>query len=353
MTDPYDAALDEESFEHTQGHRWPRWIFLVLGLTLGLALGLTYTWVINPVQYYNTDPLDLRQQHKERWILLVAAAYRQDGDLDRALSRLSGLEDPQIGRTVAALTEKSIDTGRPAARIRALTALADALGARTEKMMIYLATPEATLLHTPTPVPPAPTNTATPAPSGTPMVTPTPTATATPTIAPTPRPTTTRRPTATRPPPYYLERRQRICRSGDEKPYIEIVVQTEEGAGIPGIEVWVTWTGSVDRFVTGLKPDRGLGYADFDMEPDTIYAIAVGDPTLSIVSGLQAEPCRLGEADSPLASWRLIVVATSEAFTPTPTATVTPTATATRTARPTRPATQTPKPSPTWTRALP
>jgi len=53
-------------------------------------------------------------------------------------------------------------------------------------------------------------------------------------------------------------------------------------AGNAGIEVWVTWENGADRFVTGLKPDKGNGYGDFDMQPGGVYAIAVAE-----------SPCRL------------------------------------------------------------
>ncbi len=361
MTDPFDPAFEDLGQETDQRRTWPRWLFLVLGLGLGLALGLTYTWVLNPVQFYNTDPVDLRPQYKETWIQLVAAAYRQDGDLDRAMGRLSGLDDSQIGRTVAGITTQAINSGKPATRIRALAALADALGARTAEMMIYLATPAPTLFFTATPLPPTATGTAPPTPSESPSATPTPpptpTPTRTPTVTPTARPTVTRRPTATRPPPFYVERRQRICQPEQGSPQIEIVVQTEEGAGISGAEIWVMWTGGVDRFVTGLKPEKGLGYADFEMSPDVIYDVAVGDPSLKVVTGLRPDRCDPGEGESAIASWRLTVIATEDAFTPTPTPRVTPGQTATRTgtARPstgnTPTATATATPTPTATRS--
>ena len=118
-------------------------------------------------------------------------------------------------------------------------------------------------------------------------------------------------------------------------------MQTEEGAGLPGNEIWVTWAGGADRFITGLKPEIGLGYADFDMTPGEIYAVSVGAPTAPAVGNLSAEPCLPGESDSPLASWRLIIVATSAAFTPTPTA------------LPTAPVTPTPTPTPTLARIVP
>jgi hypothetical protein len=371
MTDLFDPDLEELSFEPERRRRWPGCLVLLIGLALGLAAGLGYTWGLNPVQFYNTDPVDLRPQYKETWILLVAAAYRQDGDLDRALSRLAGLDDPQIGQTVADLTEEYIAAGKSATRVRALVGLADALGARTPPMLVYLVTPEPTPFFTPTP--PPPTATVTPSPTATATATPTPTPTATPTVTrtpaitptvtstatrtptatPTPRPTATRRPTATPVPPYTLEERQRICPSPGNTPRIQVFVQTEEGAGLPGSEVWVTWSGGVDRFITGLKPEIGLGYADFDMVPGIVYAVAVGDPTQQIASGLRAEACPSGEGGLPLSSWRLVITASSAAFTPTPTPTPTspPTLTPTPTAPPT--ATATPTPIPTSTRPLP
>jgi hypothetical protein len=355
MTDPFNPA-EEETFEREERRRWPKWLFLLLGLALGLAAGLMYTWILNPVQFYNTDPVDLHPQHKETWILLVAATYRQDGDLDRAISRLARLEDPNIGQTVANITDQAIRAGRSATRIRALAALADALGARSDQMMIYFATPEPTFFFTATPMPPTPTDTPLPPPTSTPTTTPapttTPTATSTPTSIPTPRPTITRRPTATRPPPYYLERRQRICQSDRDAPRIEVIVQTIEGAGIPGIEIWVTWSGGVDRFFTGLKPEMGLGYADFDMKPAAEYAVAVADPTMQVIGGLRIETCLPGEGEATTASWRLTIGANNEAFTPTPTVSPSPTEAATRTARPTATPTSTRTPRPTPTRAI-
>ncbi len=359
MIDLYEVDLEEELLEPYEGRRWPRWLFLLIGLTLGLVAGLVYTWGLNPVQFYNTDPADLHPQHKETWLFLVAAAYRQDGDLDRALSRLAGLNDPHIVQTLTDITERNIQAGKPATRIRTLATLADALGARTEGMLIYLATPEPTLFFTPTPRPPTPTAPPVPTAADTPTATatpsPTPTATATPTALPTRRSTATRQPTATLPPPYILERRERICESDRDMPTIEIVVQTQEGAGVAGTEIWVTWTGGADRFITGLKPELGLGYSDFDVTPGVVYAVAVGDPTLTIVSNLRPERCPPGDSDSPLASWRLVVVATSSAFPPTPAGTpVTPTSatpTATRFASPT--ASVTPSRTSTPTRTLP
>jgi hypothetical protein len=194
----WEPTREEGTVEPHVGRRWLRWLSLLIGLGLGLAVGLVYTWVLNPVQFYNTVPADLRSEYKEQWILLAAAAYRQDGDLDRALVRLSRLNDDKIGQTVTELTERYIQTGKSAARIRVLAALADALGARTDEMLPYLIAPSPAVTDTPaatpTPVPsetPADTPVSTPMPSPTLVQpdTPTYTPTSAPAASPTPSPT--------------------------------------------------------------------------------------------------------------------------------------------------------------------
>jgi hypothetical protein len=175
--------------------------------------------------------------------------------------------------------------------------------------------PTATTIPAP---PPTATRTATSFPTETAPATLTPTstrtATATPTATRTRQPTATRKPVATQTPPFFLKQRQRICDPERETPRIEVTVQTKEGAGIPGSEIWVIWSGGADRFTTGLKPEIGLGYADFDMTPGSVYAVAVGAPTQQVIDLLRAEACFPGEDDPLLASWRLVIVATDEAF---------------------------------------
>ena len=152
--------------------RWLRLLALLLGLAIGLSASLYYAWQLYPVEFYNTDPVDLRSDHQKTWILLVSAAYRLDGNLERANARLTGLQDPQISQRVAKLTTSYISQGQSATRIRALALLADALGARTPEMLVYLATPEPSATAASATVP----ATATPSPS--------PTARASPTMSP-------------------------------------------------------------------------------------------------------------------------------------------------------------------------
>ncbi len=62
-----------------------------LALTLGAALGLLYGWLIQPVEYVDTAPASLREDYRADYVLMVAEAYSQEGDLDLALRRIAAL----------------------------------------------------------------------------------------------------------------------------------------------------------------------------------------------------------------------------------------------------------------------
>ena len=158
----------------------------LLGLALGLGLGVLVGWGIWPVEYYDTDPVDLKAEHKEDYVVLVCAAYALNGDLDQAKARLAKLEEEDVAQVVADLAQEYLQRGEDQVVTRNLVMLADALGSSTEAMIAYVATPAPNLVptftHTPTETPPAtPTETAIPVPTDTPTATSTP-------LPPTPTP---------------------------------------------------------------------------------------------------------------------------------------------------------------------
>jgi len=59
----------------------------IIGLVIGLALGLAYTWVIAPVELVNTYPALLRTDYRWDWVRLAALSYVADGDMERARLR--------------------------------------------------------------------------------------------------------------------------------------------------------------------------------------------------------------------------------------------------------------------------
>ena len=82
----------------------PRLPPLLLGLIAGLLLGLSYGWLIRPVEYVDTTPDSLREDFRTDYVLMVAEAYASEEDLDLARFRLAALGPlPPDGYATAAI----------------------------------------------------------------------------------------------------------------------------------------------------------------------------------------------------------------------------------------------------------
>jgi hypothetical protein len=88
----------------------PRWVLPLLASLLGIATGLLYGWVINPVKFVNTTPASLRSDFRTDYVLMVAEAYHADHDTALATRHLAifGSESP------AAIALAAINTGERA-----------------------------------------------------------------------------------------------------------------------------------------------------------------------------------------------------------------------------------------------
>jgi hypothetical protein len=76
--------------------RSTRWIFIFLALIVGVGMGLTYGWVIDPVDFFNLTPDTLRADYKADYVLMTAEAYRVEQDPGLAARRLAifGAQSP-------------------------------------------------------------------------------------------------------------------------------------------------------------------------------------------------------------------------------------------------------------------
>jgi hypothetical protein len=66
-----------------------RWIFIVLALILGTAMGLVYGWYIDPVDFFDLTPDTLRTDYKADYVLMTAEAYSVEQDPGLAARRLA------------------------------------------------------------------------------------------------------------------------------------------------------------------------------------------------------------------------------------------------------------------------
>lgn len=280
--------------------------YLLTGLVIGVVIGVLYAWRY-PVNYTNTSPAALRADSKDQYRTLIAAAYMANGDLVRAKARLELLKDQDVYRTLSEQAQRTLAEDRYPQEARALGLLAIALGQAPPT--VALASPAQTQATSPQATGatlPALTSTPGAAQSGTPASTPTPSRPPA-TLAPTFTPLPTRTATPTQGAPFILEREEQVCEENIKEPLIQVIVQDAAGQQVPGTQVIVTWDGGEERFYTGLKPELGLGYADFTMQPDTAYTLRLasgGQPVLNLI----AAECEAADGSRYLGSWRLVFV---------------------------------------------
>lgn len=311
---------------------WPSLLALVLGLAAGIGAGFAVTWWLWPVQYTDVAPDSLRPAHREEYLTLASQAFVYDRDLSLAQGRLSAFGDAAaIGSEIATLAERYVAQGQATEHIRALAALSYALGYPRADLAAYLPREVVTLTPLPQPTqtptaeptePPTETATATEIPTETPTSTPTETPMLTaedtgtpspepigPASSPTPpsEPTRTARPTvtpttvATPQPRYEVVHQDHTCEGSDG--LLRVTVRDAAGEPKPNVELLIRWSDGEERFFTGLKPESGLGYADYRLQKGQTYQVGIVGALSDVVTGIAGDLC---DTQDRLASWEVV-----------------------------------------------
>lgn len=245
---------------------------LILGTALGLIFGLYYAWDVSPRLIKLSSPSDLNPEFQDEFRALSSAAYANTNDLIRATDRLSLLRDTNNpGEILFSLSQKYLAAGRPQMEIRALALLASDLADELEPAI------------TATIIAGEPASTRTPS---------TPLSGASPSPAPTESPA------------FELLVLEKICDPELGISRIQVLALDSNAEQLPGIEFAVFWDEGEDHFFTGLKTDLGIGFADFEMEADIVYALhAPGN--VPPVTNLVAEDCFTEQRNPYPGSWLL------------------------------------------------
>jgi hypothetical protein len=238
-------------------------IILAVSMVVGLAGGLLYTWILDPIESYDSPPDALRTQDKFVYLAVIGDLYALEEDLSQAEVRLAELGVEADGPVLAGLIEQYLHGGGQAEEVRNLARLAEALGASGGVLLVFAAAP------TPSPEPTAtlssqpgfqqPGTSLTPAPTFTPA------------------------------PSFHLAEQTAVCADPGKPGAIVVRVRDETGNGLPGVEVVVSWSAGQDRFFTGLRSELGAGYADFEMQPDIEYEVALAGFNGEKAQGLSAD----------------------------------------------------------------
>ena len=312
--------------------------YLLTGLVIGILVGLFYAWVGQPVEYVETTPASLRGDYKEQYRVLIASAFTANQDLVRAKARLELLQDEDMLKAVAEQAQLKLAQDGASREARALGVLAIALGRGDAPAEAVISPPAPTLTTT---LQPSATMTLTASPSASPTASPSATATATasatqpatttsgttaaaetstaensptpdenatPTETPIPRPTNTATftptPTLTPGAPFVLVDSQKVCEGELALPLIQVFAEAASGQPLPGVPVIVSWANGEERFFTGLKPEKGAGYADFSPIPGVVYSVRLGEAG-EPATGLSAFQCTNPGGDVYWGYWLL------------------------------------------------
>ncbi|MEO0561505.1 MAG: hypothetical protein AAF125_05305 [Chloroflexota bacterium] len=271
---------------------------LLIGLIIGGGLGLYYTWNINPIVEVSTRPAQLATEPRGRYMAAVALSFSFDSDLTSTLNRLltitdSGAPFEEMASTACEMVQRghaNSNTGfREIRSMVTLYQLQGQTGCADEVVLVGSAPTQevVVVLPTPTEAPPA---------------------TKTPTVAPTRFPTATVQvavPTSVPVQGYVLINVATFCDT-EISGVIEVYVQNFNGTGIPGEPVRVRWQDGEDIFYTGLKPERGAAYADFQMERDVAYNVDMPDRSDPSGRQLVATPCTTENGESAVTSYRVV-----------------------------------------------
>src|SRR3989304_4266824 len=68
-----------------------KWFLLLLGVVAGLGLGVLYAWQINPVQWVDGEPHQLRVDLREDYMRMLLDSYTVNRDSDLATRRYQSL----------------------------------------------------------------------------------------------------------------------------------------------------------------------------------------------------------------------------------------------------------------------
>lgn len=246
---------------------------VLLALLAGLGLGLVYSWMISPLRVVDAKPTALRTDFKDAYRSAIAAAYAATGNMIRAQTRLTLLEDANSVEALNGQAQRVLASGDEFQQADQLAALALALNNDSSSSPTTI--PETKIVNdiqvtstvtNPPPPPDVPillTETQPPADVTQPV-----------TIASTPRPTQTAIPTLGA--PFTLTGEETICDANLPDGLLQVLVLNKSRRQLAGIKILITWDGGEEQFFTGLKPEMGNGYADYIMTPNILYTVQLG-----------------------------------------------------------------------------
>jgi hypothetical protein len=290
--------------------------YLLTGFVIGIVLGLVYAWLISPQGTQDTSPASLQPEFKDQYRAMIAAAFVSTGNLPRAEARLALLGDADAVIALSEQAQRTLGEGKSPIEAQSLGLLAVALGQDDSGALPTLGASisptvvqNSSTAQDATPQPAAtesssePTSTEAALNSLPPPTELSPQATSTILLTATPLPTRT--PTATPGSPFVLQSNTFVCDTNLPTPLIQVIAEDSDGDPLPGEEITTSWEDGQDRYFTGLKPELGLGYADYLMTPGIVYQVQMSGGGQTVPDITPAE-CETETGGRYWGSWLLV-----------------------------------------------
>jgi hypothetical protein len=118
-----------------------RWLtlfsFISIGLVLGIGLGLFLGWIAWPTEFEEATPAMLAEEHKQDYVLMIAADYALTGDLAAARQNMAALGSSGEEFLFSFTLDQILQSSNPD-EIRQLAQLTNDLGLYSPAMAPYL-----------------------------------------------------------------------------------------------------------------------------------------------------------------------------------------------------------------------
>jgi len=233
------------------------WILLVLvSLAVGMGIGLGVSWGILPTGNKDTTPVTLIQSDKDIYRSFIADSYYATHDLVRAKIRLELLDGEDAPNSIVDQMERLLLDQNGGTDRNTLLVLHDAIvntqDHSTPMITLPINTAEATRsvttkIITLSSVSPFPTGKLT-------------TSNSTPTAKPS----------------IFIVRNQtRVCDSSQQSPLLQVIIFNQSGKPASGVVIIISSSAGSERILTGLKPELGAGYVDFQLTPGVLYSLNI------------------------------------------------------------------------------
>ncbi len=234
----------------------------LISLGVGLGIGLGISWGILPARDKDTVPATLNQSDKDIYRLLIADSFYVTQDLARAKIRLQLLDGENGSNSLQSQIER--------------IAKSEGNGANQHLQVLFNAILESQNFTTPSGT--LPVSTAKPLGTEAITISPVSSLSSFPLFTSTTNPSTpTIKSTS-----FMVRNRTQVCNPSTPAPLLQVILYDESGKQASGVAVIINSSTGSERILTGLKPELGDGYADFQLTPGILYSIIIekvsGDP---------------------------------------------------------------------------